>query len=323
MASFQGSIIVAMRTPLPLPEPLDSGPFTVAESDDAGISRKRVYNRRFVSSSQGIRVLAETTPSTIELLRAYTSITPHSAASHQTAGFIWGFFHHSCENEQETFQISRPAGTATPRRVNVRGHTALLLPGEVVEHDGVLLTSRARTWLDLAQHLTVEDLVVIADQLIRIPREQFEARAHPHCTKGDLQRILENHPRKRGLVKARDALELARVGADSPPETRLRLALTYAGLPEPEVNLRIIDPRGVERHQPDLSYPEYQVGVEYDGGSHAEQDQVVSDISRAERASAIGWTEVRISKRHMLNDAKAAVAKVRSALIARGWRPGP
>jgi hypothetical protein len=32
-------------------------------------------------------------------------------------------------------------------------------------------------------------------------------------------------------------------------------------------------------------------------------------------------TEVRISKRHMLDDAKAAVAKVRTALIQAGCRP--
>jgi hypothetical protein len=36
----------------------------------------------------------------------------------------------------------------------------------------------------------------------------------------------------------------------------------------------------------------------------------------------LGWTEVRISKRHMLNDAKPAVAKVRTALIQAGWRSG-
>lgn len=310
-----------MRTPLPLPDPFESAPFTVAEADRLGVSRKRIYNARFTSSSQGIRVRAKGQPFTAELLRAYTSITEHSFASHQTAGFVWGFFHYSCEGEQEVFHISRPAGSPTPRRTNVRGHSTLLPAEEVTEYDGVRLTTRARTWLDLAERLSVDELVVIADQLIRYPRKEFEGRSEPYCTKNDLQRVIDQHPRKRGVRKAREALDLARVGADSPPETRLRLALVYAGLPEPAVNVPIVDENGIKRHQPDLSYPEYRISVQYDGGGHAEEDQVDRDISRAEQTIAIGWTEVRVSNRHMSNEAKAAVAKVRSELVAKGWHP--
>ncbi|WP_299165504.1 hypothetical protein [uncultured Arthrobacter sp.] len=310
-----------MRTPLPLPDPFESAPFTVADSDSAGISRKRIYNGRFTSSSQGIRVCAERQPSTTELLRAYTSITEQSFASHQTAGFIWGFFHYSCEGDQEVFHISRPAGGPTPRRTNVRGHSTLLPAEEVTEYDGVRLTTRARTWLDLAERLSVDELVVIADQLIRYPRKEFEGRSEPYCTKNDLQRVIDRHPRKRGVRKAREALDLARVGADSPPETRLRLALVYAGLPEPAVNIPIVDENGIEWHQPDLSYPEFRISIQYDGGGHSEQDQVDRDISRAEQTIAIDWSEVRVSNRHMSNEAKAAVAKVRSELVAKGWRP--
>lgn len=310
-----------MRIPVPLPDPFESAPFTVRESDQSGVSRKRIYTRRFTSSSQGIRIPAGRTPPAAGLLRAYTSVTEQSFASHQTAGSIWGLLHYSCEQEQEIFHISRPAGTATPRRANVRGHSTLLPPEEVTEFDGVRLTTRERTWLDLAERLSVDELVVIADQLIRYPRKQFEGRSEPYCTKQDLQRVIDRHPRKRGVRKAREALDLARIGADSPPETRLRLALLYAGLPEPEVNVPIVDEDGVERSQPDLSYPEYRISIEYDGDVHNAPDQVDRDISRAEQIRALGWTEVRISNRHMALDAKAAVAKVRTELVAKGWTP--
>ncbi|GAB3538289.1 hypothetical protein GCM10027403_24320 [Arthrobacter tecti] len=219
------------------------------------------------------------------------------------------------------FHLSRPAGKATPRRTKVIGHTSRLYPDEITEIDGIRLTTRERTWLDLAEMLNVDELVVIADQLIRVPRERFEGRSEPYCSKDDLQRMIDRHPGKRGIRKARQALDLARVGSDSPPETMLRLALVHAGLPEPCVNLRVVDEYGVEHHQPDLSYPELKIGIEYDGSGHAEQGQVDRDISRAEKAKAIEWTEVRISNRHMANEAKAAVAKVRSAMVARGWRP--
>ena len=71
-----------------------------------------------------------------------------------------------------------------------------------------------------------------------------------------------------------------------------------------------------------MSYRKYRIGIEYEGEHHGDEGQIVRDIARSERYTALGWTEVRISKRHMHDDAKAAVAKVRTALIKAGWRPG-
>ncbi|MGO4586294.1 hypothetical protein AB4Z38_20780 [Arthrobacter sp. 2RAF6] len=70
-----------------------------------------------------------------------------------------------------------------------------------------------------------------------------------------------------------------------------------------------------------MSYKKHRIGIEYEGDSHGNEAQVVRDISRSERYEALGWTEVRISKRHMVNSAKSAVAKIRTALIQAGWRP--
>ena len=84
----------------------------------------------------------------------------------------------------------------------------------------------------------------------------------------------------------------------------------------------IISSDGTSHHEPDLSYPKYKVGVEYEGDHHSEEGQIVRDIARSERYAELGWTEIRISKRHMLDEAKPAVAKVRAALIRAGWRRG-
>jgi very-short-patch-repair endonuclease len=73
--------------------------------------------------------------------------------------------------------------------------------------------------------------------------------------------------------------------------------------------------------RPDISYPEYRVAVEYDGEGHSDAAQVLRDISRDEDFAAGDWTLVRIARTHMENDARAAVRKVRLALLARGWRP--
>lgn len=191
---------------------------------------------------------------------------------------------------------------------------------EIVCVDGLLVTSRTRTWLDVARKMSVDELTVVADHLLRIPRPDLEGRAEPHATPAQLADMLDRHKGTPGIRKARLALELARIGADSAPETRLRLALERAGLPEAQLNVRMQLRDGVER-QPDLAYPKHRVAVEYDGEGHSEAGQIVRDIAREEDFSRTGWLLVRISKRHMENDARLAVAKVRSALRDRGWTP--
>jgi hypothetical protein len=167
--------------------------------------------------------------------------------------------------------------------------------------------------------LSVANLVVIADHMVRIPRPWLEARTQPYASIDSLRELVSRHPHKRGIRQARLALEQCRIGADSPQETRLRLALVRAGLPEPAVNQPIRDASGAVLHFPDLSYEEYKVAIEYEGETHSSPGQVAKDISRAEAAMAAGWEEVRISTRHTSDGAQAAVAKVRAALLAKGW----
>lgn len=62
--------------------------------------------------------------------------------------------------------------------------------------------------------------------------------------------------------------------------------------------------------------------MEYEGEGHSGAEQIVRDIAREEDYGRAGWLLVRISKRHMQNDARSAVAKVRAALLSRGWGEG-
>jgi len=210
---------------------------------------------------------------------------------------------------------------AIPRRRGVVGHVGQFFEDEIVCVDGLLVTSRSRTWLDNARRMSVDEITVVADHLIRVPRPVFEARTDPYCTLEDLAEMLDRHKGTPGIRKARLALDQARVGADSAPETRLRLALECAGLPVPQLNVPT-ELRSAVVRQPDLSYPEQKVAVEYDGDVHSTSEQIVRDISREEDFIRGGWVLVRVSKRHMTNGAGAAVSKVRRALIGQGWSPG-
>ncbi|MCZ9882895.1 hypothetical protein [Arthrobacter sp. B2a2-09] len=219
------------------------------------------------------------------------------------------------------FHVIRPEGAAHLNRPHVVVHRMKLYEDEVTTVGGVPVTTVERTWLDMAEMLTVDELVVMGDSCVRRPRVEFEGRDAPLCTLADLQRMIDRHKGKRGLRKAKVAIQLIRIGSDSPQESLLRLAIVRAGLPEPELNVPVEARDGGRFLQPDLSYKKYRIGIEYEGEGHGNEAQVVRDISRSERYEALGWTEVRISKRHMFNDAKAAVAKVRTVLVQAGWRP--
>lgn len=311
-----------MKTPQPLPDPVARAPFTFQEALDAGVSYRRLRHRGLASPSRGIRIpcAAETPPDLEPLVRPFTRITEFTAASHATAFRLWEMPGFLPGADDPGIHLSRPDSMAIPRRTGVIGHVGQFFPDEIVSIGGLLVTTRVRTWLDVSRLMGVDELTVVADHLIRVPRADLEGRSDPHASVADLAEMLDRHKGTPGIRKARLALEQARVGADSAPETRLRLALTRAGLPEPEVNPRTELLNGVVR-QPDLAYPEFLVAVEYEGDGHSEAGQVIRDITREEDFSRGGWTLVRLSKRHMANDARSAVSKVRAALLDRGWRP--
>ncbi|WP_307026199.1 hypothetical protein [Arthrobacter globiformis] len=315
-----------MKTPRPLPGPLALAPFTCQEAADAGVSLRRLRHGALYSPSRGIRVpnygptLGPTELCTSGTIRPFTRVTEFSAASHATAFTFWQFPGFLPGQQDPRVHISRPDTMAIPRRTGVVGHVGQFFDDEIVCVDGLLVTSRLRTWLDIARKMSVEELTVVADHLLRFPRPEFEARDEPHSTLEQLADMLDRHKGTPGIRKARLALDLARVGADSAPETRLRLSLEQAGLPEPQLNVRTELGSGVVR-QPDIGYPEQRVAVEYEGEGHSEAEQIVRDIAREEDYGRGGWLLVRISKRHMQNGARSAVAKVRGALVSRGWAP--
>lgn len=305
--------------------PLDflNFPFTVAQAREAGTGYGRLRHRDVVALSRGIKVLKNDVDVPLALLsRPYTLVTGYSAASHATAFTIWEFPGFLPGSNSPVIHISRQYPHTSPRRIGVQGHRSMFRDEEVELLDGLWITTRARTWLDCARRMDVDEIVVVTDHLIRIPRDGLEGRSRPHASLNELAGLLERHPGTPGIVKAREALSLARVGSDSSQETKLRLACGRAGLPEPRLNVRTPLSGGVARI-PDQSYPEYKVAAEYDGGTHNDPDQVERDVRRAEDYAEAGWTEVRIMKRHMANDAREAVRKIRNALLRNGWRPNP
>jgi hypothetical protein len=312
-----------MKTARPLPDEFQRRPFTVVEAAEAGVSPKRLRHHSLAALGRGIRCLGPTPELPLGVrVRPFLEVNERCAASHLTAAELGSLPVRQLKEAPPMYHVIRPEGAAHLNRPHVIVHRMKLYDDEITLLDGIPITTPERTWLDLAEMLTVDELVVAGDSCVRVPRPEFEGRDVPLCSLEDLQRMIDRHKGKRGLRKAKEAIALIRVGSDSPQESLLRLAMVRAGLPEPELNVPIIDDAGTLHHEPDLSYRKYSIGIEYEGEQHGDEGQIVRDIARSEKYTALGWTEVRISKRHMHGDAKAAVAKVRAALLQAGWRPG-
>lgn len=110
------------------------------------------------------------------------------------------------------------------------------------------------------------------------------------------------------------------MGADSQPETVMRLALVRAGLPEPELNYVLWEVHGAPVLWPDAAYVRGRIAVQYDGAGHGGPEQYLRDIRREAVTRDYGWLEVRVSKDELAGDRPAVVRKVRAALESRGWR---
>ena len=311
------------RAPLPLH--LTTGSFSLRAADKAGVTRTRTAARDLVTVSRGIRVPTGSAAAGAAALRAYTDLDDESILSLGSAARLWNAPLPSWLEADWRIHLARRRGRSTPRRVNVVGHQLALRPDEVVELDGVRLTSPARTWLDLASVLSADDLVVAGDSLVCEHGPEFPFPREALCGVEELRAMVERHPGSRGVRKARAAVELLRVGADSPPETRLRLVLVRAGLPEPILNHVIWgrDPWGGTGSPvlwPDAAYPQWRIALQYEGAHHNGEDQYLWDIGRADTATRCGWLEVRMSRLDLEGEHPAAVRKVRNALESRGWR---
>ncbi|HEX5968305.1 MAG TPA: hypothetical protein VFY88_07515 [Intrasporangium sp.] len=112
-----------------------------------------------------------------------------------------------------------------------------------------------------------------------------------------LRDALEKRVRPRGKLTLLEALEWIRYGAESPGETRTRLFLVRAGLPEPELNRPIVTEDRVWLGRPDLMWRKQKVLIEYQGEQyHAGEKAREADEDRHGGFRGDGWTVVPVWK---------------------------
>lgn len=169
---------------------------------------------------------------------------------------------------------------------------------------GIGMANPDRAALDLLFDRPLPDAVADLDAVLRADLVTLGA-----------MRTLVAGRHDRGVVAARKAVELADPGAESLPESKVRVRLRLAGL-RPEVQHRVLDTRGCSVAIVDLAFPQRRLAVEYDGRWHGEWLQVGPDRERLNRLHAAGWEVVFVTA-EMLRAPHRMVHTVRAALAAR------
>lgn len=201
-----------------------------------------------------------------------------------------------------------PAELARIRQPSPPGiliHTGAIADDELQVVGDMNCTSVARTCYDIGRRQPLGTAIIRIDALLNSAR----------CTVDDVMTITDRYPGARGIRRLRKALDLVDAGAESPQETRLRLLLVRGGLPRPVTQIPVADEWGRVRRRIDMGWPEWMVGIEYDGDQHWSNPEIhESDIERLEFLAAKGWTIVRVSARQLRYRQPEILARVRSAL---------
>lgn len=173
---------------------------------------------------------------------------------------------------------------------------------------GIALCDPATAFTDCAGRLGLVDLVVLGDSLIKAGR----------ITPFDLIMAAEEMTGRHRRL-ARQAAHLCRPGVDSPPETRTRLLLVLAGLPEPTPNVIIRRDDGSWERRHDLGWEAVKVAGEYDGRQHAEStSQWRHDIRRREDSDSDGWRLVLVTAEDLYVTPEQTLRRFVAVLRQRG-----
>lgn len=305
-----------MRRPEPLPEALTSV-FRVSDARAMGVSAARLERSDLRSPHRGLRTsrLLPIPSTSLELAAEYA---PRLAA--------WQFFSHETALEavgapmpewpyRPRLHVAAHRPSREPRMPGVVGHRLQVRqPAVMLSRTGLPIEAPVRAWRQVGSLWALDDLIAAADFLLSGERPL----AIPEQLREEIKVMGDV---RRGIL--RRALIEARSGVRSPRETRLRLVLTRAGLPEPKINWILRDGRGKAVAELDLAYPRWRVCPEYDGRVHeTDRRQFAKDADRWDSIRDQGWDHVRILNAHMQHGGRRAVERVREALIRAGWRPG-
>jgi hypothetical protein len=295
--------------PSPLPPALLGTTFTTGAAAPHGVTSKRLRSPDLDARIYGVRAPAGATEHLIGRCRAFaTRLPPEVFFSHSTAARLLGAPLPLRLERITRVHVTVEAPTRAPHARGIWGHSRRVALGDVVEVSGLRVSAPERVWCEMAGVLDIPDLVVLTDYLIHHRRQLTTTTA--------LADRLSFGDRISRSTRLKSALALCDDRAESRPESRLRVACVWAGLPAPSVNHEVIDTETGRGYRLDLAWPELKFAIEYQGDGHRTREQWRRDMSRRERLRIAGWTILELNSDD-LRDHAALIHLIRAGLASR------
>lgn len=243
------------------------------------------------------------------LIRAALLIHPDGAyASRISAALLWDF------PVPEHAFVHITARTPEDRRYRpqIKSHVTKRRR-RLVKIRGIPTTDAITTFIECAGMLGLVDLVVMGDALLKrcgITAAQLrDACSRSTDYYAGLARLAASYVRDR---------------VDSPMETRLRMLIVLAGLPEPEVGVRLFNDDGTWRRRFDLCYRRIKLVVEYEGRHHAEDiGQWATDLERNDELDEDGYHVIHVAAEGVFKRPEYTLQRIRRRLLLLGWKDVP
>lgn len=219
--------------------------------------RAELGSRRWVRLRKGVYIAADDVATAdprhrhlVDCLAVLLCLGSGPVLSHASAARLHGLI----VPRSEPLEVRVTAVDQWRRGRGYRVARAALPEDDVLPWLAFRTTSVARTMVDCAREWSLTDSVIA-----------FDAALHALTVdRGELHRAVLAGTHRVGIADAARALGLADGRAESPLETRGRLALLAAGLPRPELQVEIHDDDGFIGRV-DAWYADAAVAVEFDG----------------------------------------------------------
>lgn len=291
-----------MPHPRPLPAAIESRAFLVRDALEIGVGSGRLRRRDLVRPAHGVR----SSDPALQLVDAISLVLrPDQYLSHTTAAAFWGA--PLPPAARESVHVTTMGAGPVMRRPQVVGHRRREGAATVVV-DGRRVSTPEQAWWECSSLLSVGHLVAVGDFLVGTKgRTTIDALASSIV------------PGARFVRVARAALERIRVGAESPMETWLRLAVVDAGFPEPELQVDVVDASGRFLGRVDMAWSRYRIALEYDGDHHRDREVFAHDQRRDNGMAVSGWLVLHATRADAGRPA-VLFERLRQAFVARGVR---
>ena len=228
-----------------------------------------------------------------------------AVVSHRSAAVLHGI---DLIGRPGDITLTGPVASGRKGSSGVHIYTTNLPEAQITNCCGVLVTTAARTVIDLARTLSFAGGAVAADSALR----------KKLASKPELLAVLATGPRRRGAAKAARVVSFASELAESALESIARVAFAEHGLPAPRLQVWIATADGEVIGRVDFYWEQHKTIAEVDGALKYEQDpsRATAQLRRDKRLREAGYEVVHFTWAEITGRPDEVAASVRAAFRA-------